>query len=116
MLFEMQKDDKLKNNPFAGLATAAAPTMINNMIDGFVTPAAIERGFKQETPSEKDKNVAAQTLNKDFLSEEKGKVETSYKSLNEFQITFIPNEGDPVHFIFERRSLIYWQLAGMKFK
>lgn len=115
VLFDMKNNEEMKNNPFAGLATVAAPAMINNMIDGYVTPAAIERAFKQDTIPNKEKNIASQTLNKDFLNEEKGNVKSGYKNFNEFQIAFSPNQGGQlVVIIFERRSLIYWQLTKLK--
>lgn len=115
-LFDMQRDEKLKNNPFAGFATAAAPTIINNIVDGYVTPAAIERGFKQEALTQKDKNIASETLNKDFLDEGKGQVKMAYTNLNEFQVAFIPKEGEPILMIFQRRDFINWQLVSIKLK
>ncbi|MFN0140005.1 MAG: DUF2939 domain-containing protein [Pyrinomonadaceae bacterium] len=115
-LFDMQRDEKLKNNPFAGFATAAAPTIINNIVEGYVTPAAIERGFKQESLTQQDKNLASETLNKDFLDQEKGQVETAYKSFNEFQVAFVRKEGEPILLIFERRNIINWQLVSIKFR
>jgi hypothetical protein len=37
----MAKDENLKQNRFAGLATAFAPIMVNYMVDNFVTPSGI---------------------------------------------------------------------------
>lgn len=49
MLYEMGKDQKLKDNPFAGLAAIAAPAMINNMIDGYLTPSDPTKRPRRET-------------------------------------------------------------------
>lgn len=113
MLFEMNKDEKLKGNPFSGLAALAGPAMINNMIDGYVTPAAIERAFKEEAKP-KDQNLATETFNKDFLTREDMSVSTNYDSFSEFHVVIgEPNQKRSI-LVFERRTLIDWQLVGMK--
>lgn len=43
MLANMAKDDRLKDNPFAGLAVAFGPAMVDSVVDASVTPAGIAR-------------------------------------------------------------------------
>ncbi len=57
MLENVAKDDGLKDNPFSGLALAAAPMMINNMVDAFVSPQGIEKLFKNATLTEQDLDI-----------------------------------------------------------
>ena len=117
MLFELNKDEKLKSNPFSGLATLAGPAIINSMVDGYVTPAAIERMFRGEKPQPgSQSNFATQTFTKDFLSDENGEVTSAYKSFNEFQIAYKPKDGGGMVLVFERRALISWQLVAIKFQ
>jgi hypothetical protein len=117
MLFEMNKDEKLKSNPFAGLATMAGPAIVNNMVDGYITPAAIERMFRGEKPQQESQaNLASQTFSKDFLSDESGEISSAYKNFSEFQVTFTPKTGAPMVLVFERRNLVTWQLIAMKFQ
>jgi hypothetical protein len=115
ILYEMQKDQKLKDNPFAGFAALAGPAMVNSIIDGYVTPAAIERSFKEGAPLAQDKNVASLPLNRDFLDENKGKVSSGYDGINDFWVIFHSNDGKAVSMVFERRALLSWQLAKIKF-
>jgi Protein of unknown function (DUF2939) len=116
MLAEMAKDDTLKNNPFAGFGAAVGPAIINNMVDGYVTPAAIDRIMKTDSTIGKDKNITTQTFNKDFLSRDVGDVESAYRTFNEFQVLYKPKDGSPVIFVFERRLGISWQLINIKFE
>ena len=113
MLFDMKNNKELKDNPFSGLALLAAPTMINNIIDGYVTPAAIERGFKEELKL-KDQNVATETFNKDFLTKDGISVDSAYQSSDEFHVIVTGPEQKQNRLVFERRSLFWWQLVGMK--
>jgi hypothetical protein len=89
--------------------------MINSMIDGYVTPAAIERSFREGATLAQDKSAASQTLNRDFLDEQKGKIDTGYDGVNEFWVIFHSNDGKNSSMIFQRRALISWQLVNIKF-
>jgi hypothetical protein len=118
MLAEMNKDAKLKSNPFSGLALAMGPAIINNMIDAYVSPAAIERAFKGDFDSSaagaQAPEVASQTFNPDFVNEEKGEVTRGYDSFNEFGVSYKPKSGGSSKLIFERRGLWNWKLANIK--
>ncbi|MGQ0762681.1 MAG: DUF2939 domain-containing protein [Acidobacteriota bacterium] len=121
MLEEMSKDQKMKDNPYSGLAFAIAPAMINNMIDAYVSPAAIEKAFRGDFESSKSSSqdtkapvVTTQTFNKDFVSEEKGSVSTGYESFNEFAISYKPKTGNGSKLILERRGLWGWKLVNIK--
>jgi hypothetical protein len=122
MLAEMNKDQKLKDNPFSGLAMTLGPAMVNNMVDGFVSPAGIERLFKGDyNPNQTSTQgaaqppaVATQTFSSDFMNEEKGELTTGYNSYNEFEVYYKPKTGGGSKLIFERRGLWGWKLINMK--
>ena len=116
MLFDIGKDKDLKDNPFSGLAALAGPAVINNMVDGYVTPAAVDRTFREGALKDKEKNIATSTFNKDFLNTDFGEVQSGYKDLNEFQILYKPKDEKASLFIFERRALLTWQLVSIKFE
>lgn len=117
MLFEMSKDQKMKDNPFSGLAFAAGPTIVNNMVDAYISPAAIERLFKSDArQTGAEQNVATRTFNQDFMSEEQGEIAAGYKTFNEFQVAYKLRSGGGTIFVFERRNLFSWQLVNMKFE
>jgi hypothetical protein len=113
MLFNVQNDPKLKDNPFSGLAAIAGPAMINSMVDGYVTPAAIEMMFKGQ--KQKESNIATETFNQDFMNDTKANVESAYVSFSEFQVAVRSPEGQNSVFVFERRGIFSWQLVRMKF-
>lgn len=119
MLAEMKKNE-LKNNPFSGLAMAMAPAMINNMIDAYVSPAAIERAFKGEFDENQSSTQgpkppgAIQAFNPDFVNEQKGEVTSRYDSFNQFVVSYKPEGGASSHLIFERRGIWNWQLISIK--
>lgn len=119
MLSNMSKDQNSHDNPFSGIATMMAPAIINNMVDGFVSPAAIERLFKGEFNQNQQLTsqttlVATKNFSSDFLSEEKRELTTGYSSFNEFEIYYKPKTGDGSRLIFERRGIWSWQLTNMK--
>ena len=109
---KMAKDSGMKDNPFSGLGMLLAPTLINNMVDAFVTPAGIERMMAgQFTPQA----MNTQTLgNKRFL--ENVGYEMGYSGVNEFRISITtePNQKKPTILIFERQNLISWRLVNLK--
>jgi hypothetical protein len=116
MLVNMQQDQTLKDNPFSGLALTVVPTIVNNMVDAYISPAGIERLFKEGArQAEQTQNVPAQTFNEEFLSESKNEINTGYNSFSEFEVSIKPKTGEGSKLIFERRGLFGWQLVNMKF-
>lgn len=127
MAAEMAKNaDKMKDNPFAsvgaGIGSVFAATIVNNIVDTFVSPPAIERMMKGDfanpqlglmQPSE-DVNPFKNGL----VDEEKVTVESGYKSFSEFAVD-TTDKTDPTKgaiFIFQRRGILSWQLINMKLK
>jgi hypothetical protein len=113
MLARMKDDENLKNNPFSGFATALAPAMINNMVDAYVTPAAVEKGF--ETQPDEKAPAPAKALSPEFLSREKGTLSQHYNSFDEFEISYSSHSGGSAKLMLERRGLFRWQLTNIKF-
>lgn len=121
MLAEMNENQELEDNPFSGLAMTFAPAIVNNMVDGFVSPAGIERLFKGGFDSNQTSQgatepatVATKTFSSDFMNEEKGELTTGYNSYDEFEVSYKPKTGGNSKLIFERRGLWRWKLINMK--
>lgn len=104
---KMTNDPEMKGNPFAGLGMMLVPTMVNNMVDGYVTPDGIammvKRG-KAEKPGAKDAGPA--DVEYDF----------AYQSLNRFSVTphakGVPATQAPT-FIFDRVGLFSWKMIRL---
>jgi Protein of unknown function (DUF2939) len=117
MLVNVAKDQKLKENPFSGLALTVAPAIINNMIDGFVSSAGIEKLFNGDF--ENNPQLASspiKPLTSDFMNENKGELSTGYNSFDEFEVSYKLKNDKKTTFVFERRNLFSWKLINMKFQ
>ena len=123
MASEMAKNvEKDKNNPFTGLGAMFAATVVNNIVDTFISAPAVERFVKGEfTPLEQGVSQLAPDSNpfkNVLINEEKVTVESRYRSFNEFAVD-TANKAEPtkgVTLIFQRRGMISWQLTNMKLK
>lgn len=106
LMTKMQTDPEMKDNPFAALGAALLPTMINGMVDAFVTPDAIAAMVRGQKPSEK----ATSGSNPDIASE------TEWVGLDRFRVklrnTKTDEEGPSL--LFERRGFASWKLIKME--
>lgn len=75
MLANMAKDSRLNDNPFAGLAVALGPAVVDNVVDASVTPAGIVRLIqegnlraKNREPSGRADALDQNILTKGFIS------------------------------------------------
>lgn len=123
LMAEMSKNaQKDKDNPFAGLGMMFAGTMVNNIVDSFVSPAGIEHMMKGDfatRPSDTTQlSPDANPFKSGLIDEEKVKVLSGYKSLNEFTVdtTDKADSNKGAQLIFERRGVTGWQLVNMKIK
>lgn len=123
MAAEMAKNaGKDKNNPFVGLGAMFAATIVNNIVDTFVSAPAVERFVKGEFSAVEQgvQQIApdANPFKNVLINEENVTVESGYKSFNEFAVD-TTDKADPtkgVTLIFQRRGIISWQLTNMKLK
>ena len=109
MLKSFANDPEMQGNPFAGLALAMAPVMIDGMIDSFVTPDAmttILRDGKPGKPSEASTNETVQPGSEPDY-------EQGFKDLNTFNVTVLPHAAPPSEkttMVFKRQGLFDWRL------
>ena len=105
---KMNEDPNLKGNPFAGFGMMLMPTMINNMVDGFVTPDAISA---MATQGKVAKNIKSEG------SDSKVTYKYGYRGINRFGVA-IKNREKPderaLTFVFDRRGLFSWRLVRIQ--
>jgi hypothetical protein len=104
----MNEDPNLKNNPFAGLGMMLMPTMINNMVDGFVTPDAISAMATQGKVAKEIKPAG---------SDPKVTYEYGYRGLDRFGVVIKNKEernGRILTFVLDRRGLFTWRLVRIQ--
>jgi nitrogen fixation-related uncharacterized protein len=109
MLKSFQEDPEMQGNPFAGLAMAMAPMMIDGMIDSFVTPEAMTAIMEKGKPGPFAEEPAATPT----TATEDVEVEQAYSDLNTFNVS-IKDKADAASgstaLVFKRTGLFGWQL------
>lgn len=99
----------MSKSPDTGFAALLGPTIINNMIDAYVTPAAAERmmaGDMKVNPSGSGDRLT-------FSPPTEGAWEFAYTGINEFRV-ISNNRGEKIAFTLERSNLIFWKLVRVQ--
>jgi len=114
VVMEKMQSEDMKSNPFAALGMAFAGTMVDKMVEAYVTPAGISKLMSGENPSKsQDKNnsnsagFSPQSSNKKKAFED---VSMGYKSLSKFEVSGKKHGEDSARFILRRNGL-EWQLT-----
>jgi hypothetical protein len=105
---KMNEDTNLKGNPLAGLGMMLMPTIINNMVDRFVTPDAISTMATQGKVAKENKPAG---------SNPKVTYEYGYRGLDRFGMVIKSEEaptGRILTFVFDRRGLFTWRLVSIQ--
>jgi hypothetical protein len=105
---------ELKDNPLGALAAGLATTMVDGILDAFVTPAGLAHVMKGDRPSE---SIVKQTVTADTGPPPKEadllqNARYSYDSLSQFSV-WVPNdEGKETQFVLQREGLS-WRLVNL---
>lgn len=110
MLEKMTKDPE-KNSIGTGFAAMLGPTVINNMIDAYVTPASVERMLRKDFKLSPD---SAATPPITFVPEDDGEWDYAYTGVSEFKLVVSKPKQTPVAFTMERENLIFWKLVRIQ--
>lgn len=115
MAERMTNDPAMQNNPFAGFGMALATTLVDKMVDAYVTPESISTLAEGQKPSvtANSDNVSVPTSTPPASAEGPApKVSYRYVTVDRMEAT-VPSAENPkevIHFDFERRSLLTWKL------
>lgn len=97
----------LRNNPFAGLGLKLLPTLIDKMVDAYLTPQSIAVMVAEARPPARPGEVIS--LNAP------SRLETHYAYVNRdlFRVIASPagHPGLPLEFLLRRRGLFAWTLV-----
>jgi Protein of unknown function (DUF2939) len=100
------------NHPLAIFGSAFADTIINKMVDAYMTPSGViymMAGHPPEIVLDGEEVQAASTTEAPFKD-----ATMAYESLNKFVVTAQNTKGETSRFILRRRGLT-WQLAEIVF-
>lgn len=105
---KIKNDPKMKGNPFAGLGIMMIPSLVDKMVEGFVTPegmsAMIKRGRVQQATSTAEPATPPQ-------------YEYDYRLLDRFAVKMRApgSKGDDLPaLVFDRRGLFGWKLIRLE--
>jgi hypothetical protein len=109
---KLQSDPKMKSNSFARFGMMLAATLVDKMVDSYLTPEAISLMLsKAKAPSPSTPDWMTRDTNK-------SKIDThfSYISLDRVRVSIVdPKQPDiPLSFVMERRGFISWKLIRIE--
>ena len=108
LMKKMADDPAMKDNPFAGLGALMMPTIVEKMVDSFVTPAGISSLAKGNKPS--DSSVATEP------NEENISYTNEYVSLDRFRVRLFNKKQRRAgpSLLFERRGIVSWKMVRVE--
>lgn len=106
LMAKMKNDPEMQNNPFSGLGLLVLPSIVDRMIDAYVTPVGIAAILRGQNPAEKAKIED----NPDIESK------AIYVSLDRFRVRLrnarLNQEGPS--FLLERRGFATWKVIRLE--
>jgi hypothetical protein len=110
MTTAMADDPKMKDNPFAGIGALLMPTILDRMVDGYVTPAGVAEIIRNGELHEKERAEPAKEESKPVTKMEKS---YEYLGLDRFRVRLSPSDDTAKHvdLVFDRRGLFTWKLV-----
>lgn len=108
MTAKFENDPKMKANPFAGLGMMMIPTVVEKMVDGFVTPDGISALMKR---GQLERGNAEAELPADVG------YDYDYRGMDRFAVTVqkagVKSDLAP-RFVFERRGIFSWKMIKLE--
>jgi hypothetical protein len=100
---------ELNNNPFAALAVGFATTMVDGIVDSFVTPSGLAALMEGKNPTKIGGAGRTEHPKKDELFKN---ARFSYDSVSKFSV-WVPNDqGEEARFVLQRDGLS-WKLVNL---
>ena len=105
---------ELKDNPLGALAAGLATTMVDGIVDAFVTPAGLANVMEGDRPSE---SLVKQTVKADTGPPPKEEdllrnARYSYDSFSQFSVWVPDDEGKETRFVLQRDG-VTWRLVNL---
>jgi len=114
---EARTDPRARDNPFAGLVTMLAPTIVNQLVNVIVTPEGLARLSQeaQRADAAADARRRAKGKRRDREpGEGMGKPVLGYTGINTFAVTYSsPTKGKMV-WVLGRDKLFFWKLKKIE--
>ena len=113
---EARNGPQARDNPFAGLVTMLAPTIVNQLVNVIVTPEGLAKLSQEAQRSEaaSDARRRAKGEDRDRGERGMGKPVLAYSGINTFTATYSsPTKGKMV-WVLGRDKLFFWKLKKIE--
>lgn len=114
----MRSDPELRDNPFAGFAAVLAPAIVNQAVDGYVTPDGLARMLQAKPPEPTMLSTAEAPPPPGEAGVRAGKavIKHGYRGLDTYTVTSTGADkpGAQFNFVLHRQGLFGWKLARIE--
>lgn len=113
---EMRDDPETADNPFAGLVTLIAPTIVNQLVNVIVTPEGIAKLSREAMKAEAAEDAADRGKRKRKAKDEveDPKPTLAYTGLNTFTATYAVEGKGAMVWTLGREKLFFWKLKKIE--
>lgn len=113
---EARNDPQARDNPFAGLVTLLAPTIVNQLVNVIVTPEGLAKLSReaQRAEAESDARRRARGKARDRGEGGMGKPVLAYTGINTFTATYSSRTRGKVVWVLGRDKLFFWKLKKVE--
>lgn len=120
IMAKLQNDPEMANNPFAGMAYAFVPMIVDGFVDVAVSPKGLASITSGNVPVPNEDTLSGSASAK--LPDDQGAKsddvvrKSAYVGLDRFKTSFADKEtpDQKVAFVFERRNLFSWKLIKIE--
>lgn len=113
----MQSDPELRDNPFAGFAAVLAPAIVNQAVDGYVTPDGLARMLQAKPPAPTTLPTAEAPPSAEAgVQVGKATIKHGYRDFDTYTVTSTGADkpGAQFNFVLHRQGLFGWKLARIE--
>jgi len=96
VLQNMRDDPEMADNPFAGFSELLIPSMVNSMVDQYVSPSGLEEFLEDESLDQALDNISM-----------------GYDGLKNFQVILTADDGREINLLFNREGFAEWTLKSV---
>ena len=113
---EARNDPQARDNPFAGLVTLLAPTIVNQLVNVIVTPEGLAKLSREAQRAEAESDARRRARGKARDREEggMGKPVLAYTGINTFTATYSSRTRGKVVWVLGRDKLFFWKLKKVE--
>lgn len=112
---EAANDPRARDNPFAGLVTLLAPTLVNQLVNVIVTPEGLAKLSREAQRAEAESDARHRARGKAReRGEGMGKPVLAYTGINTFTATYHSRGKGKMVWVLGRDKVFFWKLKKIE--